>query len=88
MRYLDAVLLTYMNSDLIIHSCYSGNVPARRAKEPGAKAVFVVDVSALESRSPYFYGAALSGWIVLAVKIILNNKVKSLGIPPSANISN
>lgn len=92
MSYLGAVPPTCMDGDLIIDSCYSGNLPARRAKELGAEIVFVVDVSALEPISHYSYGSTISGWKILAVKtmaFVLGKDSRSLNIPPSASdISN
>jgi lysophospholipid hydrolase len=88
MSYLGAVPPTCMNGDLLIDSCYSGNLPARYARELGAATIFVVDVSRLEPLSPYRYGSTLSGWNILMSKLINSLPGKNrvpVSIPPSSS---
>src|SRR5439155_1605783 len=49
----------------LMDGCYSGNLPARRARELGASTIFIVDVSTLTNYSPQQYGSTVSGWKLL-----------------------
>jgi lysophospholipid hydrolase len=89
MSYLGAVPPTCIDGDLWIDSCYSGNLPARLARELGAETIFVVDVSRLEPLAPCQYGSTISGWQILISRF--KNSLPSrlrvpVSYPPSSSV--
>jgi lysophospholipid hydrolase len=87
MSYAGAVPPTCLDGDMLIDSCYSGNLPVRRAIELGAECIFVVDVSALRPLGRQDFGSTLNGWKVLLRKLKMSlgweEAEKDGNLPPS-----